>query len=111
MIQLMGMAPFFLFLSCDYGRLLCYWIISTVFAYWIFRHDQHFLPSIVLRWSEKFQNRVSKVSFLQTPLGYTTVLLFTSCNMVGGAALGAIPIYRMIHELPFLLMSLCGISF
>lgn len=106
LIQLIAMLPFFLFLSCDYGRLFCYWIISSIFAYWVFREDQQYFPQFIHHWSSKFQVWINRVPFLVTPLGYATILLLTPCNMVGGAALGAIPIWRMAYEIPSLLLSL-----
>lgn len=106
LVQLIFMSPFFLCLSCDYGRLFCYWIISSIFAWWVFREDADCFPSIVHRWSILFHGWVSRHPFFLTPLGYVLVLVLTSCNMVGGAALGAVPFYRMLHEFVPLLMGL-----
>lgn len=98
LVQLIVMSPFFLCLSCDYGRLFCYWIVSSLFAWWIFREDADCFPPVCQRWALAFHRWVGQHSFLLTPLGYVLVLVLTSCNMVGGAALGAIPLYRMLHE-------------
>lgn len=105
-VQLLFMLPFFLFLSCDYGRLVCYWIISSIYAYYIFRNDIDCFPRFVRQTSEHFQNLIKKANFLSSPLGYVIILLLTPCNMVGGAALGAIPLYRMIHETPMLILEI-----
>ena len=105
-VQLLFMLPFFLFLSCDYGRLFCYWIVSSLFAFYIFRSDMDYCPHFIRQISEHFQNFITKVNFLSSPLGYVLILVLTPCNMVGGTALGAIPLYRMIHETPMLLLEL-----
>lgn len=101
--QLLFMLPYFLFLSCDYGRLLCYWIMSSIFAFYIFQNDVDCCPRFIHRLSEHFQNLIAKVRVFTPPLGYVLILVLTPCNMVGGAALGAIPLYRMIRETPMLL--------
>lgn len=101
--QLLFMLPYFLFLSCDYGRLFCYWIVSSIFAFYIFQNDVDCCPRFIHRLSEHFQNLIAKVRVFTTPLGYVLILVLTPCNMVGGAALGAIPLYRMIRETPMLL--------
>lgn len=106
LVQLISMSPFFLFLSCDYGRLFCYWIVSTIFAYYIFVQDLDYFPEFVNHLSKRFHDTIAKIPFLCTPLGYVLILVLTPCNMVGGAALGAIPLYRMLHEIPELLRSL-----
>lgn len=109
-LQLLFMLPLFLFLSCDYGRLFCYWIISSLFAYYLFREDKHSFPEAFQRLSIRFQQQIDRVPFLHTPLGYVLVLVLTPCNMVGGAALGAIPLYRMIHETPELITDFLSAS-
>lgn len=106
LLQLLFMLPLFLFLSCDYGRLFCYWIISSLFAYYLFHEDKHFFPEVFHRFSERFQQQIDRIPFLQSPLGYVTVLVLTPCNMVGGAALGAIPLYRMLHETPGMMIEI-----
>lgn len=106
LIQLFMMSPLFICLSCDYGRLFCYWIISSLFAWWIFQEDIDCFPFCVQRIALSFHGCIAKLPFLLTPLGYVSVLVLTSCNMVGGAALGAIPLYRMLHESPLLLSDL-----
>lgn len=105
-VQLSSMSPLFLILSCDYGRLFCYWIISSIFFYYVFRNDFGIFPQFINNLAVRFQKSISSHSFLLSPLGYMVIFVLTPCNMVGGAALGAIPLYRMIHEIPFLIYNL-----
>ena len=77
LIQFVSLIPMFTVLSCDWGRTLPYWVISTLFFYHVFKHEAGPFPRIVTRTSQAIQNFISSNRLLRSPYFYLLLVLLT----------------------------------
>jgi len=75
LVQFVALLPMFTILSCDWGRTLPYWAISSMFFYHTFKHERvHFLPALS-RLSSRLQGGITGSRVLSSPLTYTLIVL------------------------------------
>lgn len=75
LLQFVAMLPMFTFLSCDWGRTMPYWVVSSLFFYHIFKHNKILFPIPVVRMSEKIQNYISLNKYFYSPYTYILIIL------------------------------------
>ncbi len=73
LIQFAFMIPMFTVLSCDWGRTIPYWIISSLFFYHIFKDSEMYFPIILTRVSLNIQKYISRNIMLSN--NYTYIVL------------------------------------
>lgn len=74
LLQFIFMLPLFTILSCDGGRVIPYWIFSTLFAFHYFKNDKSIFPCILTRMSQYLQTSIDKYIFLNNPWVYFFIL-------------------------------------
>lgn len=72
-IQFFALLPMYTFLSCDWGRTIPYWVISSLFFYHIFKDVNYEFPRFITHISRKMQNLISENFVFSSP--YTYILL------------------------------------
>lgn len=70
LIQFVAMLPMYTFLSCDWGRTIPYWVISSLYFYHVFNEVNYEYPKILNLISRKIQLYISCNSFLSSPYTY-----------------------------------------
>ena len=74
-VQFVALLPMFTVLSCDWGRTLPYWAISSVFFYHLFKDESvSFMPSLS-RTSSRIQTYISSNRILSSPYTYILLIL------------------------------------
>ena len=73
LIQFVAMLPMFTVLSCDWGRTIPYWVISSLMFYYVFRQEPTTFASPLTSMSSRIQEKSSKSKVLSSP--YTYILL------------------------------------
>ena len=73
LIQFVAMLPMFTVLSCDWGRTIPYWVISSLMFYYVFRQEPTTFASPLTSMSSRIQEKISKSKVLSSP--YTYILL------------------------------------
>ena len=84
LLQFIFLMPMFGFLSCDFGRIIMYWTLSSLFAYHWFSKDIQF-PFCLLNISYKIQSVIDKTKVVSNKWIYITILLTLPIGRVGGA--------------------------
>lgn len=74
LIQLVSLLPMFTVLSCDWGRTLPYWVVSTMVAYHLLKNDDMCILPIIGRTSKVLQSCVDRITILKNPWWYLTIL-------------------------------------
>lgn len=97
LLQGFFLLPLFTVLSCDFGRIIIYWLFSSFFAYHLLKADACLFPAAVSRVSEYLQRQIDRVKCLSNPWVYAFVLLFLPVFLDGGA--------RLLRSFPLLLIS------
>lgn len=87
LIQFISMLPMFTLLSCDYGRTIPYWIVSTLFFYSLFKTDEGFIPDRLNHISVKMQAFIDRRPLLNNPWFYFFVALSLPTTQVSGVSL------------------------
>ena len=73
LIQFVAMLPMFTVLSCDWGRTIPYWVISSLMFYHVFKQEPTTFASPLTSVSSRIQEKISKSKVLSSP--YTYILL------------------------------------
>ena len=73
LIQIVAMLPMFTVLSCDWGRTIPYWVISSLMFYYVFKQEPTTFASPLTSMSSRIQEKISKSKVLSSP--YTYILL------------------------------------
>ena len=73
LIQFVAMLPMFTVLSCDWGRTIPYWVISSLMFYYVFKQEPATFASPLTSMSSRIQEKISKSKVLSSP--YTYILL------------------------------------
>lgn len=84
LIQLVAMMPMFTILSCDWGRTIPYWLLSSLFFYHILKDEQIEYQPFLTRVSQNIQNVVSNNLILRN--NYTYILLTLLSPIPGACA-------------------------
>ena len=78
LVQFISLVPMFTILSCDWGRTLPYWVLSTLMFYHVFHHDGMVPFSAMLtRTSRAIQDFIDSHKPLSSPLFYLLLVLLT----------------------------------
>jgi hypothetical protein len=109
MIQFVCLFPMFGFLSCDLGRVVPYWVISSLLLYHVIKQEVEGIlsvPNSLNRLSEWIQGKIESTSILNKPWMYCILILFLPLNSYYGANYeGMIPIHFL-----FKVMKVLGLS-
>ena len=76
-VQFVAMLPLFTFLSCDWGRTIPYWVLSSLFFYHIFKCNRLLFPIPLSCLSERIQTAISHNRLLYSPYTYILIILLT----------------------------------
>lgn len=77
LVQFISLLPMFTVLSCDWGRTLPYWVLSSLFFYHVFHCEAVVFPSVLTRISRTVQNFISGNRLLRSPYTYLLLVLLT----------------------------------
>ena len=84
LIQFAVMIPMFTVLSCDWGRTIPYWLLTSLFFYHIFKNDKIEIMHYLTNTSQKIQYYISSNSILRNK--YTYILLVLLSPIPGACA-------------------------
>ena len=102
LIQFVCLFPMFGFLSCDLGRVIPYWVITSLFLYYVLKQKQpdFFFPKLLNNLSVWLQEKIGSVQALNNPWVYCCLLFFLPLNSYYGATYeGIIPVHFFIKAL------------
>lgn len=77
LVQFIAMIPMFTFLSCDWGRTIPYWLLSSLFFYHIFKNEKIGSMYHLTKVSQKIQNHISHNSILRNKYTYLLLVLLS----------------------------------
>lgn len=77
LIQFIAMIPMFTVLSCDWGRTIPYWILTSLFFYHLFKEDRIESLPFLTGISYKAQNQISSNTVLYNNYTYIILVLVT----------------------------------
>ncbi len=95
-IQFVCLFPMFGFLSCDLGRVIPYWVISSLLLYHVIKKQENsfVVPRFLNRFSVWAQEQIDSVKILNMPWLYCLMILFLPLNSYYGANYeGMIPVH------------------
>lgn len=75
LIQFVCMLPMFTVLSCDWGRTIPYWVISSLLFYRTFNREQVGFATLLTQASSKIQGAISSSKVLRSPFTYILLVL------------------------------------
>lgn len=105
-LQFILLIPMFGFLSCDLGRVVPYWVISSLFIYCVTVEDSNSsLVSIpfVSKISAFMQNKIDGMDFLNKSWLYCLIILTLPLNCYYGATyMGIVPVQYFLKVIKFL---------
>lgn len=105
-LQFILLIPMFGFLSCDLGRVVPYWVISSLFIYCVtVESNNSSLVSIpfVSKISAFMQNKIDGMDFLNKSWLYCLIILTLPLNCYYGATyLGIVPVQYFFKVFKFL---------
>lgn len=84
--QWIFMFPLFTVLSCDYGRTLPYWVLSSLFLFHLLEVNWCF-PQWLTNFSVCCQRGMDNIGLLRNPWFYLFALLCMPISSIGGASL------------------------
>ena len=84
LVQFVAMIPMFTVLSCDWGRTIPYWLLTSLFFYHIFRNDKIEIMHYLTNTSQMIQYNISSISILRNK--YTYILLVLLSPIPGACA-------------------------
>lgn len=105
LIQFIFLFPMFGFLSCDLGRVVPYWVISSLLFYHIVNREKisFVVPSFVNKCSVLFQNKIDGYKSLNKKWVYCLIIVTLPLNCYYGASYGGIiPIQYFLKVLKYL---------
>ena len=76
-VQFIALLPMFTVLSCDWGRTLPYWILSSMFFYHVFKKETVTFPPCLSKVSLAVQGFIGGSRLLVSPITYLLIVLFT----------------------------------
>lgn len=77
LIQFVAMIPMFTVLSCDWGRTIPYWLLSSIFFYHIFKDEKIEFMYHLTKVSQKAQNHISYNPILRNKYTYLLLVLLS----------------------------------
>ena len=77
LFQFIPMLPLFTILSCDWGRTIPYWVISSLFFYHIYKKENNYFPMFLSIISHKIQTFISSSNILRSSYTYSLLVLLT----------------------------------
>lgn len=77
LVQFIALLPMFTVLSCDWGRTLPYWVLSSLFFYHVFKQEEVTFPSCLTKPSRAIQGFISGNRLLRSPITYLLLVLLT----------------------------------
>jgi len=77
LVQFISLLPMFTVLSCDWGRTLPYWILSSLFFYHVFKQETICFPACLTKTSQSIQGFISGNKLLRSPATYLLLVLLT----------------------------------
>lgn len=83
-IQFVAMIPMFTVLSCDWGRKIPYWLLTSLFFYHLFKSEKNEIMNDLTKASHNIQNLISNNSILRNQ--YTYILLVLLSPIPGACA-------------------------
>lgn len=86
-MQFVFMLPLFGFLSCDFGRTIPCWVISSLAATAAFKDKRDISPAFVCILTDRLQQSINRISFLRNPLTYIVLLITLPLSFDMGAQL------------------------
>lgn len=105
LIQFICLFPMFGFLSCDLGRVIPYWVITSLFLYYVLKQKQiiFFFPHSLNNFSVWLQGKIDSVQALNRPWVYCCMLFLLPLNSYYGATYeGIVPVHFFIKALKVL---------
>lgn len=93
-LQFLFLSPMFICVSCDYGRLFPYWVISSLMAYHFLRDLR--LPDPLTSLSASTQKFIGRFKALKSPYLYFALAMIIPVSNTGGANLGTQIIVKTI---------------
>ena len=84
LIQFVAMIPMFTVLSCDWGRTIPYWLLTSLFFYHLYKNDKIEIINYLTNTSHKIQFYISSNSILRNK--YTYILLVLLSPIPGACA-------------------------
>ena len=75
LIQFIAMLPMFTVLSCDWGRTIPYWVISSLMFYCVFKKEPISFSSPLSSMSSRIQGLISSSKVLSSPFTYILLVL------------------------------------
>lgn len=75
LIQFIAMLPMFTVLSCDWGRTIPYWVISSLMFYCVFKKEPITFSSPLSSMSSRIQGLISSSKVLSSPFTYILLVL------------------------------------
>lgn len=105
-VQLVCLIPMFGFLSCDLGRVIPYWTLSSLLAFYMVKHTQSsatLVPQFVNKFSIYIQNKIECAKLLGKPWFYCLVIITMPLNCYYGASLyGMVPMQYLAKVLKYI---------
>lgn len=105
-IQFICLFPMFGFLSCDLGRVVPYWVISSFLFYHVIKQKcegAFAVPDFLNKFSILIQGKIDSISILKKPWVYCCILLFLPLNSYYGANWeGMIPVHFLLKAMKVL---------
>lgn len=86
-MQFVFMLPLFGFLSCDFGRTIPCWVISSLAATAAFGDKGDISPAFVRMLTDKLQQSINRISLLHNPMTYLVLLVTLPLSFDTGAQL------------------------
>lgn len=75
--QFISLLPMFTVLSCDWGRTLPYWMLSSMFFYHVFKHETATFPPFLTKASQTIHGFIDGNRLLRSPATYLLLVLLT----------------------------------
>lgn len=105
LLQFIFMLPMFTILSCDFGRTIPYWVISSIFAFHYFKNHTYF-PAWTTKASIKIQSFMDQLSILNNPWFYSIALICIPISSVGGSTLSGSFIGMIYYDIMIIIKHL-----
>jgi len=96
-VQFVFLVPMFTVLSCDFGRTVPYWVISSLLVFHFFK-DISIFPKALSRFSEKIQGCIDKSDVLRNPFTYLLLIVTMPLYSVSGSNISGILPYFYVNR-------------
>lgn len=100
-IQFISLLPMFGFLSCDLGRIVPYWVISSLFMYHVI--NRYKVPFVIIqKYSVVAQSWIDSIKVLNKPWLYIVLIVTLPLNCYYGATYeGVVPVQYILKVVRF----------